>query len=173
MTDDIGIVDYNPNWPSAFRLERERLYGALAGENILELFHFGSTAIKGMPAKPIIDILIVVPDLDLAKEALPQKLDRIGYDYWADNPKTDRLFFVRGMPPRGQRRTHHVHVSEPHGELRQRLIFLDYLNAHPEEARQYASLKRQLAARYRHDREAYTLAKQDFIERIMTLAGPG
>lgn len=55
--------------------------------------------------------------------------------------------------------------------MRQRLIFLDYLNAHPEEARQYASLKRQLAARYRHDREAYTFAKHDFIEHIMTLAG--
>lgn len=99
MTDDIEIVDYNPNWPAAFRLERERLYDALTGENILELFHFGSTAIKGMPAKPSIDILLVVPDLNAAKVALPEKLDRIGYDYWADNPKRDRLFFVRGMPP--------------------------------------------------------------------------
>ncbi|MEE2878174.1 MAG: GrpB family protein [Pseudomonadota bacterium] len=170
MSDEIEIVDYDPNWPAAFALERGRLYDALKGQTILELAHFGSTAIEGMPAKPVIDMLLVVPKLDAAKRDLPAVLDRLGYDYWAENPKKDRLFFVRGMPPRGKRRTHHLHVCQPDGEMLRRLVFIDYLRAHPQEARAYGELKRQLAALHRRDREAYTIAKKEFIDRIIRLA---
>ena len=169
--DEIEIAPYDPDWPAAFERERSRLAAAVTDINIVDLVHFGSTAIANMPAKPIIDMLMIVPDLACARAVLPKRLDALGYDFWADNPKTDRLFFVRGMPPRGERRTHHLHVCEPGSEMHHRLAFLDYLNVHPGEAEAYAELKKDLAARHRNDREAYTRAKGAFVDRIMRLAG--
>ena len=80
------------------------------------------------------------------------------------------MFFVRGMPPFGSRRSHHVHVTEPHGEMWQRLAFRDYLRAHPEEAGIYERLKRRLAAEHQTDREAYTDAKSAYVESVMRRA---
>ena len=168
--DEIEIAPYDPDWPAAFERERHRLAAALPDVAILDLVHFGSTAIANMPAKPIIDMLMIVPDLATARAALPERLNSLGYDFWADNPKTDRLFFVRGMPPRGVKRTHHLHICEPGSDMHQRLAFLDYLNAHPGEAAAYADLKKDLAVRHRTDRESYTRAKQSFVDRIMRLA---
>jgi GrpB-like predicted nucleotidyltransferase (UPF0157 family) len=77
------------------------------------------------------------------------------------------MFFVKGMPPYGERRTHHVHVTEPSGEMWQRrLAFRDYLRANPAEAHRYEALKRDLAARYPSDREAYTDAKTEYVDEI-------
>lgn len=171
--DEIEIRPYDPSWPAAFDAERERLKPALSGLSISGFHHFGSTAVPGLAAKPVIDILLVTDDLAAASESLPTRLDRLGYDFWADNPKPDRLFFVRGMPPRGSQRTHHLHVCEPGSDMHTRLAFTDYLRAHPDEADAYGALKRDLAGRYRTDREAYTAAKQAFIDRIMRLAGAG
>ncbi|MDQ8729451.1 GrpB family protein [Bradyrhizobium sp. LHD-71] len=111
--DDIEIVAYDPNWPALFEHEATRLRAALNGEPITGLEHFGSTAIAGLAAKPIIDILIAVPTLAAARANFPAKLKVLDYVFWSDNPKADRLFFVKGMPPYGERRTHHVHVTEP------------------------------------------------------------
>ena len=80
------------------------------------------------------------------------------------------MFFVKGMPPFGPKRSHHVHVTEQHGEMWKRLAFRDYLRAHPEEAATYERLKRQLATEYREDREAYTDAKSAYIESVMRKA---
>ena len=169
--DEIEIAPYDPDWPTAFERERSRLAAATTDIDMLDLVHFGSTAIANMPAKPIIDMLMIVSDLARASAVLPERLDLLGYDFWAENPKTDRLFFVRGMPPRGERRTHHLHVCEPGSEMHRRLAFLEYLIDHPEEAHSYAELKKGLAARYGKDREAYTRAKRAFVDRIIRLAG--
>ena len=81
------------------------------------------------------------------------------------------MFFVRGMPPFGPKRSHHVHVqTEPDGEMWQRLAFRDYLRAHPEEAATYERLKRRLADEHRTDREAYTDAKSAYVEAVMRKA---
>jgi GrpB-like predicted nucleotidyltransferase (UPF0157 family) len=98
-------------------------------------------------------------------------IQRLGYVFWAENPKTDRMFFVKGMPPYGVRRTHHVHISEPTGESWLNLLFRDYLRAHPDEAQRYERLKRDLAIVHRADREAYTDVKAAFVEEILTKAG--
>jgi GrpB-like predicted nucleotidyltransferase (UPF0157 family) len=91
----------------------------------------------------------------------------LGYVYWAENPKTDRMFFVKGMPPHGERRTHHVHITQPNGEMwLRRLAFRDHMRANSDEARRYEALKRDLAARYPDDREFYTRAKTDYVEAI-------
>ncbi len=168
--DEVEIVDYDPRWLVLFDQEAERLRAVLDPSLISGLEHFGSTAIPGLSAKPIIDILIAVRSLTDAQASFVEALRNLDYVHWAENPKNDRLFFVKGMPPFGARRSHHVHVTEPHGEMWQRLVFRDYLRAHPQEAATYQQLKRRLAAEHRADREAYTDAKSAYIESVMRKA---
>ncbi|HET6156839.1 MAG TPA: GrpB family protein [Dongiaceae bacterium] len=101
--DEVEIVDYDPRWPALFAEEAARLRAVLDGSLIVGLEHFGSTAIPGMAAKPVIDILIAVRSLAAARETFIESLKGLDYVFWADNPKTDRLFFVKGMPPYGER----------------------------------------------------------------------
>ncbi len=170
MADEIEIVAYDPRWPTLFAEEAARLRAALPADLILGIEHFGSTAVPGLAAKPIVDILIAVRSLTEAQERAIEPLEALDYLYWYDNPKTDRMYFVKGMPPHGVRRTHHVHMTETSGEMWQRLAFRDYLRAHPEEAQRYERLKRALAAAHRADREAYTDAKAAFVVEIMEKA---
>ena len=147
------------------------MWVCLPPDQVLAIEHAGSTAIAGLAAKPIIDIFVAVPSIEQARATLVEPIERIGYVYWAENPKRDRMFFVKGMPPYGARRTHHVHISEPTSEAWQRpLLFRDYLRRHGDEAERYHRLKLDLASRYRHDREAYTTAKDAFVEAIVRLA---
>jgi len=168
--DEIELVDYDPRWPTLFDQEAKRLCSVLDPSLIVGLEHFGSTSIPGLSAKPIIDILIAVRSLGEAQATFVAALQTLDYVYWADNPKKDRMFFVKGMPPFGSHRSHHVHVTEPHGEMWQRLAFRDYLRVHPQEAAAYARLKRRLAIEYRSDREAYTEAKSAYVESVMRKA---
>jgi GrpB-like predicted nucleotidyltransferase (UPF0157 family) len=168
--DEVEIVEYDPRWPVLFDEEASRLRAALDPTLIVGLEHFGSTAVPGLSAKPIIDILIAVRSLAEARAAFAEALQNLDYIYWADNPKQDRMFFVKGMPPFGSKRSHHLHVTELHGEMWQRLAFRDYLRAHPEEAVTYERLKRRLAAEHATDREAYTDAKSAYVEMVMRKA---
>ena len=165
--DEIEIVDYDPRWAFLFNEEAARLRAVLDPSLIVGLEHFGSTAIPGLAAKPIIDILIAVRSLATARATFVETLQKLDYIYWADNPKKDRMFFVKGMPPFGSKRSHHVHITEPTGELWHRLAFRDYLRAHPDEAATYERLKKQLAVEHQTDREAYTDAKSVYVESVM------
>jgi GrpB-like predicted nucleotidyltransferase (UPF0157 family) len=165
--DEIEIVDYDPRWAFLFNEEAARLRAVLDPSLIVGLEHFGSTAIPGLAAKPIIDILIAVRSLAAARATFVETLQKLDYIYWADNPKKDRMFFVKGMPPFGSKRSHHVHITEPTGELWHRLAFRDYLRAHPDEAATYERLKKQLAVEHQTDREAYTDAKSVYVESVM------
>ena len=154
-----------------FEAEAERLRAVLDAGEIVGIEHFGSTAIPGLAAKPIIDILIAVRSLARAKATMVEPIRSLGYVYWDENPKPDRMFFVKGMPPYGERRTHHAHITEPRGEMwRRRLPFRDYLRAHPDEARRYETLKYELMARY-PDRDEYTDAKTEYIEALYRRIG--
>jgi GrpB-like predicted nucleotidyltransferase (UPF0157 family) len=168
--DEVEIVDYDPRWPLLFDEEAKRLRAVLDPSLIVGLEHFGSTAIPGLSAKPIIDILIAVRSLAAAQATFVEALRKLDYVYWADNPKKDRMFFVKGMPPFGSKRSHHVHVTEPPGEMWQRLAFRDYLRAHPEEAGTYERLKKRLAAEHQRDREVYTDAKSAYVASVMRKA---
>jgi GrpB-like predicted nucleotidyltransferase (UPF0157 family) len=168
--DEIEILDYDPRWPSLFDEEAKRLRAILDPSLIVGLEHFGSTAVPGLSAKPVIDILIAVRSLADAQTTFVDALRKLDYVYWAENPKKDRMFFVKGMPPFGSSRSHQVHVTEAHGEMWQRLAFRDYLRIHLDEARTYERLKRRLAAEHRADREAYTDAKAAYIESVMRKA---
>jgi GrpB-like predicted nucleotidyltransferase (UPF0157 family) len=168
--DEVEVVNYDPRWPYLFDEEAKRLRAVLDPSLIVGLEHFGSTAVPDLSAKPIIDILIAVRSLTDARASFVEALRNLDYVYWAENPKKDRMFFVKGMPPFGSRRTHHVHVTETHGEMWQRLAFRDYLRAHPEEAETYRRLKTRLAAEHPTDREAYTGAKSAYVESVMRKA---
>jgi GrpB-like predicted nucleotidyltransferase (UPF0157 family) len=167
--EEVRLVDYNPLWPAMYAEEIARVCAALPAEMIVECAHFGSTAIPGMVAKPVIDMLVSVRSLDEAKAVAPPLLAPLGYSYWADNPKKDRMFLVRGLPP-APSRTHHLHITAPGGELWRRLKFRDYLRADAEEAARYVALKRELAERFRMDREAYTEAKSAYVLGVLAKA---
>ncbi len=167
--DRIELVEPDSSWPAQFESEASAIRTLLSGSAGVRLEHFGSTAIPNLRAKPIIDILLIHP----RPEEWPQLIDPlkgIGYVYWEDNPRKDRLFFVKGMPPYGTRRTHHVHVREPQGAQRE-LAFRDLLRANPTLAREYERLKVELAERYPEDRDAYTDGKSAFVESALRFTG--
>ncbi|MGB5962281.1 MAG: GrpB family protein [Coleofasciculaceae cyanobacterium] len=166
--DEVVIVDYDPHWTILFKQEAQLISKVLEKNLITRIEHFGSTAVPGLAAKPIIDLLVGVSSLFLAKQTVSQ-LETLGYAYWADNPDPQRLFFVKGLPPNSPR-THHIHIVEPNSILWERLLFRDYLRQHPNEAANYAQLKHDLAQRFSTDREAYTRGKTNYIQSVMEKA---
>lgn len=170
LNDGIELVPYDTQWPEMAKTEIKILCAALPLSTILDIQHVGSTAIPGTLAKPIIDIQIAVESLPAIKQIAIETLKALGYQYWAENPDPERMFFVKGMPPFGERRTHHVHIVEPTSKHWQgKIRFRDYLIAHPEVTREYEELKKKLAAQYTQDREKYTEAKSDFVNRVLAL----
>src|SRR5260370_29449781 len=97
--DEVEIVNYDPRWPALFDEEAKRLRATLDPSLIVGLEHFGSTAIPDLSAKPIIDILIAVGSLADARASFVQPLRNLDYVYCAENPKQDRMFFVKSIPP--------------------------------------------------------------------------
>jgi GrpB-like predicted nucleotidyltransferase (UPF0157 family) len=167
--DPIELAPYDPRWPALFAAEAAALRGVLPADLAYGIEHFGSTAIPGIDAKPIIDIMVAVADRARWPELIAP-IESLGHVYWADNPDPRHLLFVKGMPPFGTGRTHHVHVWEP-AAAAPMLRFRDYLIAHPDAATRYTALKHELARRYRTDREAYSEAKSEFVAEILRLAG--
>jgi len=163
--EEVRLHDPDPSWPARFALERERLLATLPGV-FIDLQHIGSTAVPGLPAKPIIDILAGVESMAVA-EALAQPLCAAGYTTSAEFNATlaDRQWFMRWADGH---RTHHLHVVVHAAEAwRQRIDFRDALRRRPELAARYAALKAELAALHGADREAYTEAKADFVRRVL------
>ena len=161
-------MDYDVRWPMMFEAEADRIRNAVGPAPEFTLQHFGSTAIPGLVAKPIIDIMVICDHRD-RWPPLREPLEGLGYVYWAENPRCDRMFFVKGMPPLGERRTHHVHVRTS-SDARSAILFRDYLRSHPDEARRYAALKHRLAAQHATDRDAYSEAKQRYVEDVVAKA---
>ncbi|HVZ79978.1 MAG TPA: GrpB family protein [bacterium] len=167
QNDAIEIVDYDPDWPVLYLKEEGILRGVLAAFGPLSIEHFGSTSVPGLAAKPILDIMVSVASRDLWP-SLVQPLQNLGYSYWRDNPQENEMFFVKGMPPYGERRTHHVHIYDRQGmRWKRELAFRDHLRREPEAARCYERLKKELAAKFTFDREAYTQGKGGFIEETL------
>jgi GrpB-like predicted nucleotidyltransferase (UPF0157 family) len=167
--DDIELVAPDPTWPAQFRHEAERVIALIGAGRVLAFEHVGSTAIPDLAAKPIIDMMALLRDVQDGLAAVPA-LESIGYSFWRDNPRRDRLFLVKGLPPSAPRRTHHLHMLADAAELRRHTLFRDYLRAHPHEATAYLALKRDLARRFEHDREAYTDGKDDHVAGVLSRA---
>jgi GrpB-like predicted nucleotidyltransferase (UPF0157 family) len=157
---EIVIVDYDPRWPLLYAEERGRVEAVLDGM-LKSIEHIGSTSVPGLAAKPIIDLLVTVPHLDAVDPYL-WPLGSLGYTFFARLGNKDRHMFGRGRP-----HTHHLHIVEHDGEEHYRpLAFRNYLRSHCETAHEYAALKRVLAERFHHNRQAYNEAKTTFIRSI-------
>jgi len=163
--EEVRLHPYDSLWPSAFAAERQRLTSLLPGV-FLQIEHIGSTAVPGMPAKPIIDLLAGVESMSLAK-SIAERVSASRYTTSAEFNETlvDRMWFMRWAEGH---RTHHLHVVVQDGNVwREHLAFRDVLRSSPPLAARYAALKNQLAARHSTDREAYTNAKAGFIRSTL------
>jgi GrpB-like predicted nucleotidyltransferase (UPF0157 family) len=169
MTDEIEIVDYDPRWPQRFALESARIRQMLT-EPLLEIEHHGSTAVPGLAAKPVVDMLVAV---DSMARAARYAAVLIEYGYEAVDARYRELWPERIVLMRREHgvRICHVHLMlRAHPVWRRLLAFRDYLRNHPDVASEYAALKRSLAGDHGGDRHAYMSAKGEFIERVTTLA---
>ena len=165
----IIIADYDPAWPAMFKQERAILQTAL-GSLLVACEHVGSTAVPGLAAKPIIDLLVGVRSLAEAESHYIEPLETLGYIHIPDYKSwlADELFFRKGITGPW---THHLRMMQPSSPLwERRLLFRDYLRRHREVADTYANLKRSLATEFGDNIAAYRDAKTAFIEEMMLKA---
>ena len=173
MREEIAISPYDARWPESFREEREHLQSCLPTDLVRRIEHFGSTAVPGLAAKPIVDMLVEVTDLQATRDRIAPELESQGYDYFwrpthGDDGPPFYAWFIKREPGTGAR-THHIHMVEAGQEFVghwDRLLFRDYLIEHPEVAKEYEGLKARLASASPRDRVAYTRGKTDFIVRV-------
>ncbi len=162
----VRLDSYRPEWKTLFEEEAARLRSVM-GAAALAVEHVGSTAVEGMDAKPLIDLLVGVRDLGEARGWIPE-LEAHGYEFRPDEDIPDRLFFAKGARAW---RTHHLSLAEPSsGFYTKHLRFRDYLRAHPAAREAYRALKHGLAREFPTDRASYTEGKRAFIEHILELA---
>lgn len=170
VQEDVAVVPYDPQWPALFQEEKERLRAWLPLELIGRIEHFGSTAVPGLAAKPIVDMLVEVASLEEVKQRVVPILESKGYDYfwrptWGEDAPPWYAWFIRRNAE--GTRTHHIHMVERHFEHWDRLLFRDYLIKHPATALEYQTLKMRLVAAHPNDRVAYTKGKTTFIAKVM------
>lgn len=167
MSNRIVISEYDPQWPAIYKEEVGRIL-AVAGNTITAVEHIGSTSVPGLGAKPIIDIMAAVAQIDEAM-ALVEPLSALEYTYLPEYEEMipERRFFRRGL----ESPSHHLHIVETTTDFWiDHLLFRDYLRSHRETAVEYEQIKRNLAARLGDDRAAFTVAKTLFIEPVLARA---
>lgn len=163
----VEVVPHNSQWQTAFETE-SRFIAAVLAENIVVIHHIGSTAIPKIYAKPIIDLLIEVKNLDLVTEKT-SAMEKLGYEAMGEFGLIGRRYFRKENPP--GIRTYHVHIYQVgSSEIKRHLAFRDYLTFHPQDAERYSKLKQTLAKKYPQDIESYMDGKDKFIKKIESKA---
>ena len=161
VCEGVELLPYDPEWLARFEAEKARLQSVL-GALAVEIQHIGSTAIPGLPAKPVIDILVTVRQLDDASACIAP-LQKLGYTFVDYPQNTDRRFFRKGLP-----RTHHLHIVEQGGASHHEHIdFRDALLANPAWCEEYRQLKAELAEKYKNDRAKYSESKGAFVSSVL------
>ena len=162
----IEIVSYDPSWPKIFEIERLHLQDTLAPWTACPIEHIGSTAVAGLAAKPVIDIMVAVHSLEASRPAMAAAA-ALGYIY---HPyKADVMHWF--CKPSPSFRTHHLHLVPIASPLwAQRLRFRDALRSDAALAAEYAELKLRLAHQFPLDRESYTDGKTAFICSVLSQA---
>ena len=159
--DKVELVEYRDEWPSAFKTASRRILEACK-DAVVHVEHIGSTAIPGLIAKPILDVLL---GLNLTKdERIVEPMMNLGYEFLGEYGIPGRSYFV--LRSSGREIVHAYAFAIADDAWTRHLFFLDYLRQDPEAQRQYATLKRELAEQFPHERDAYTGAKTDFIRSI-------
>lgn len=167
-TKKVTVVDYNDVWAENFLVIKNELLEAL-GELALSIEHVGSTSVAGLPAKPIIDIDVVIntgEDLN----CVIHKLGSIGYEFEGDLGVKDRYAFKYEGKEHLQK--HHLYVCpKTSEELHRHIVFRDYLRSHPVDTAVYGQIKREAAELYPNDIEGYIQHKSSFIADIYKKCG--
>ena len=164
--EPVTLVPYDPAWPARFAAERDRLTPVLTPWLAGPIEHIGSTAVPGLAAKPVIDIMAGVSDLASSADAR-DALEALHYMYFPYRADVMHWF----CKPSAAHRTHHLHLVPVSSRLwEDRLLFRDHLRSSPAACADYAALKTALAARHRLDREAYTDGKNDFVRAVIERA---
>jgi GrpB-like predicted nucleotidyltransferase (UPF0157 family) len=160
VPERVRVVPYDPSWPSLFEGERTRLERVLAPWLSGGVHHIGSTAVPGLAAKPSLDLLAGVRDLEEARAAV-QPLCAEAYEHAFH--RADALWFRKAGAA--------LHLTEPGSPLwRERLAFRDALRADPALAAEYEALKLRLAEEHPHDASAYTGGHRAFVARVLAAA---
>ena len=155
----VRVVPYDTDWPSAFAREADRILAGVSFE-VMKIHHIGSTAVPGIYAKPIIDILIEVKDIE-AVDRHATDMTRLGYEAMGAYGIPGRRYFRRHTDGH---RSHHVHAYPTgHSEIERHLVFRDFLRVNRRAADRYARHKLKAAARYPDDLSGYAEAKADFV----------
>lgn len=162
----VRVTEYDPRWKDMFEAEA-RCIRAVLGENCLAVHHIGSTAVEGLAAKPIIDIMPVVKEL-APVDGLNAAFEALGYECMGEFGIPGRRYYRKG----GEERTHQIHLfaEESAADIARHLAVRNYLRAHPAEAAEYGALKRKLAARFPEDIEGYCDGKDAFVRALQERA---
>lgn len=158
----VEVVAYRPEWEEEFLREAEKLRAVL-GRELLDIYHIGSTAVPGLCAKPIIDLMPVVRDLSIA-DAKRGDFEALGYEYLGEFGIPGRRYMRKG----GEHRTHQAHIfaEDDRNNILRHLAVRDYLRVHPKEASAYGALKVELAGEFPRDIEAYCDGKDAFVKAL-------
>lgn len=163
----VRLAKYNPKWKENFKLEAKKIK-KIFGKDIIDIWHAGSTSIPGMPAKPIMDIILAVLSLKMVSKHVKQ-LREIGYELKQNDKKIkQRLFFTKGPK---EKRTHYLHIGKAGSAyVKDAILFRNYLIRHKNAAKEYTKLKMELAEKYQDERVFYTKKKNRFIKGIIKKA---
>jgi GrpB-like predicted nucleotidyltransferase (UPF0157 family) len=162
MADPVIVVEYDPAWAEWFLFLQRRIAGAL-GNLAGAIEHVGSTGVPGLPAKPIIDIDVLLA-METHFEAVTSRLAELGYVHQGNLGIPGREAFAAPVPDV----PHHLYVCPPQSRaFQEHLAFRDHLRTHPGDAKAYADLKKSLALQFRDDRSAYSSGKSAFVGAII------
>lgn len=167
MSHPVRVVDYDSQWPVLYEQEKRRVLEAI-GHKVLSIEHVGSTAVPGLGAKPIIDIMACVLNSKDADDCVLLLKD-IGYSDVTPQPENPDWYYCLGRGPHSV--GYHLHLVRFMSDFWERhLLFRDFLRTHPETAQQYHELKKELTVKYVDNRVAYTESKTEFIESVIAKA---
>ena len=156
----VRLTTHSENWARMFE-EEAAVLRRIFGENVVTFEHFGSTAVPGLPAKPVIDMMCIVQSIEQI-DACNEEMAALGYDVAGEWGIPGRRLFRKC----GDNRTHHIHAYEVGSlQISRHLVVRDYLRAHPEEVERYGQLKETLAQRWDDTRD-YSLAKKPFVQAL-------
>ncbi|MCA1029704.1 GrpB family protein [Bacillus timonensis] len=158
----VVVSNYDPHWVHLFEEEAKRICDIFKDE-LVDIHHIGSTSVPGLKAKPIIDMMPVVKDVEKI-DSYNNEMIQLGYEPLGENGLPGRRYYRKGEDDR----THHVHLFQwnNHSEIDRHLAVRDYLRKHPEAAKQYGELKAKLAALFPHDIKGYMDGKDLFVKNL-------
>lgn len=159
---NVVVTEYNEDWKQKFSEEAQKIKD-IFGDELIDIHHIGSTSVPGLKAKPIIDIMPVVKDIEKV-DSFNDQMEDIGYECMGELGMKGRRYFRKG----GDNRTHQVHVFQRDNkeDIDRHLAVRDYLRTHPDYANRYGDLKESLATQFPKNIEAYMDGKDAFVKEL-------